>query len=114
MIGKDGFQVSLDVRNYRPSEISVKTEDNEIASEIVVHAKHALKSDSIGRISREFTRRYDLPKEFKPEDVSAKLSYDGTLTIKAPQRKPAEAIIRQVPIQETGPARFIPLFETST
>ena len=102
-IGKDGFQVCMDVRHFEPKEISVKTEN----SSIVVHAKHEEKKDDQGFISREFTRRYDLPKGFKVEDVTSTLSSDGVLSIKCP---PAQAIegakVRQIQIQQTGPAKL--------
>lgn len=35
-IGKDGFEVNLDVAHFLPNEITVKTENHSI----VVHAKH--------------------------------------------------------------------------
>lgn len=102
-VGKNGFQVSLDVQHFQPNEITVKTENNQV----VVRAKHEEKQDDHGYISREFTRRYDLPEGFKSEDVTSTLSSDGVLTIKAPRRDPAvEGNVRQVQIQQTGPARL--------
>jgi len=102
-IGKDGFQVCLDVQHFQPNEISVKTENNSI----VVHAKHEEKRDDHGIISREFTRRYELPKGFKVEDVTSSLSSDGILSIQAPHVTPAiEGNVRHVQIQQTGPARL--------
>lgn len=72
-IGKDGFQVWLDVANFKPEEITVDTENNVI----VVHAKQEESTDGQGYMSREFVRRYELPEQFKPEDVVASLSCDG-------------------------------------
>jgi len=101
-IGKDGFQVCLDVQHFQPNEISVKTEDNSI----VVNAKHEEKQDEHGYISREFTRKYELPKGFKIEDITSSLSSDGVLTIKCPHAPALEgSTVRQVQIQQTGPAR---------
>lgn len=101
-VGKDGFQVSLDVQHFQPNEISVRTENNSV----VVHAKHEEKQDNHGFISREFTRRYELPDGFKVEDVTSSLSSDGILTVKAPHVNPAiEGKVRQIQIQQTGPAR---------
>lgn len=102
-IGKDGFQVCLDVQHFQPNEISVKTENNSV----VVQAKHEEKRDGHGFISREFTRRYDLPKGFKVEDVTSNLSSDGILSIKAPHATPAvEGNVHHLQIQQTGPARL--------
>ncbi|XP_055308015.1 heat shock protein 26-like [Sitodiplosis mosellana] len=101
-IGKDGFQVCLDVQHFQPNEISVKTEDDSI----VVNAKHEEKKDEHGYISREFTRRYELPKGFKVEDVTSSLSSDGVLSIKCPHAAAIEGSnVRQIQIQQTGPAK---------
>lgn len=102
-IGKDGFQVCLDVKHFQPNEISVKTENNSV----IVHAKHEEKRDNHGFISREFTRRYDLPEGFKTEDITSSLSSDGILSINAPHITPAiEGNVRHIQIQQTGPARL--------
>lgn len=101
-VSKDGFKVSLDVQHYAPHEISVKTEHKQV----VVHAKHEEKRDQHGHIARQFTRRYDLPDEFKTEDVTSSLSSDGVLTIKVPRNKQSnDENARHVPIQHTGPHR---------
>lgn len=102
-IGKDGFQICLDVQHFQPNEISVKTENNSI----VVHGKHEEKQDDHGYISREFTRRYELPKGFKVEEVTSSLSSDGILTLKCPHAPALEGSnVRQIQIQHTGPARL--------
>lgn len=102
-IGKDGFQVCLDVQHFQPNEISVKTENNFV----VVHAKHEDKQDDHGYIQREFTRRYQLPEGFKPENVTSTLSSDGILMIKTPHSTPAvEGNVRYIQIQQTGPAHL--------
>lgn len=102
-IGKDGFQVSLDVQHFSPNEITVKTIDNSI----IVQAQHEERQDDHGYISRQFTRRYDLPQGFKAEDVVSSISSDGVLTVKAPPVNAAiEGNVRHVAIQQTGPAHF--------
>lgn len=101
-IGKDGFQVLLDVQHFSPNEISVKTVDNTI----IVEAKHEERKDEHGLISRQFTRRYQLPDGFDTKDVISTISSDGILTIKAPPTNPAieGESVRHVQIQQTGPA----------
>lgn len=96
-IGRDGFQVWLDVANFKAEEISVDTENNVI----VIHAKQEEQGNALGYTSREFVRRYELPDGFKPEDVVASLSCDGILMIRAPNIK-----YRSITIQKTGPARM--------
>ena len=103
-IGKDGFQVSMDVQQFAPNEISVKTVDNDI----VVEANHEERQDEHGYISRQFKRRYTLPKGFNIEDVATQLSSDGVLTIKAPPKTKAikNGNVRVLQVQQTGPARL--------
>lgn len=104
LVGKDGFQVSLDVQHFAPNEISVKTVDNSI----LVDAKHEERKDEHGFISREVHRRYVLPSGFKAEDVVSTISSDGILTIKAPPVEQAVegSKVREIQIQQTGPARL--------
>lgn len=97
-IGKDGFQLCLNVRNYLASEISVKTDEKSI----VVEAKHEERQDDHGYVSRQFTRRVDLPEGVNAEGVVATLSAEGILTIKAPA---AEGNVRQIQVQQVGPTR---------
>lgn len=101
-IGKDGFEVHLDVHQFAPNEIVVKTVDNTI----LVEATHEERQDEHGYISRQFKRRYVLPKEFNIEQVVSQLSSDGLLTIKAPAPPEAgdKSNVRVVQIQHTGPA----------
>jgi len=103
-IGKDGFQVCMDVQQFAPNEISVKTVDNTI----VVEANHEERQDEHGYISRQFKRRYALPQGFNIKDVVTQLSSDGILTIKAPPEVKAvdQGNVRVLQIQQTGPARL--------
>lgn len=101
--GKNGFQVNMDVQHFQPNEISVKTIDDSV----IVDAKHDERQDNHGFIKRQFTRRYQLPKGLKSEDVVSSLSSDGVLTVKAPANANCmvENNTRQIQIQPTGPAR---------
>lgn len=103
-IGKDGFQVCLDVQQFAPNEISVKTVDNSI----IVEANHEERQDEHGYISRQFKRRYTLPQGFNIKDVATQLSSDGILTIKAPPEVKAldQGNVRVLQVQQTGPARL--------
>ncbi|XP_064486094.1 alpha-crystallin A chain-like [Ornithodoros turicata] len=79
----DKFALNLDVRNFAPEEISVKTTENRVE----IHAKHEEKSDDHGYVLREFTRRYALPEDVDPETVTCNMSAKGVLTLKAPRKK---------------------------
>lgn len=100
--GKDGFQVCVDVQQFNPNEISVKTVDNFV----IIEGKHEEREDQHGYISRQFTRRYALPKGYDPDTVTSSLSSDGVLTIKAPPPKALESNERVIPITHTGPAHL--------
>uniref|UniRef100_A0A182PDQ4 SHSP domain-containing protein n=1 Tax=Anopheles epiroticus TaxID=199890 RepID=A0A182PDQ4_9DIPT len=95
----DRLQINLDVQQFAPREITVKTVDNSI----VVEGKHEEKQDEHGFISRHFVRRYVLPDDHDPKDVISSLSSDGVLTIVAPRKvqQPAPEVVyeRTVPIQ---------------
>ena len=80
---EDGhFQVSLDVKQFSPEELTVKTVDNAV----VVHGKHEEKQDENGFISREFARRYVLPEGVDADTVTSSLSHDGILLIEASKK----------------------------
>ncbi|XP_035214946.1 protein lethal(2)essential for life-like [Stegodyphus dumicola] len=98
----DKFQVMLNVSQFKPDEITVKTVDNYI----VIHGKHEEKSDEHGFVSREFTRRYMLPEGTEPESVKSSLSQNGVLTIEAPKKaiEPPPSNERVVPISMEKPA----------
>ncbi|XP_055911575.1 heat shock protein 23-like [Eupeodes corollae] len=102
-IGKDGFQVSMDVQHFKPSELIVKVVDNTV----VVEGKHEEREDDHGFISRHFVRRYVLPNNYDADKVISTLSSDGVLTVSVPkpaiEDKAAEKIIQ---IQQTGPAHL--------
>jgi len=104
IIGKDGFQVCLDVQLFAPNEVTVKTINK---NTIIVDAQHEERQDDHGYISRQFSRRYTLPDDFNIKDVISQLSSDGILTIKAPPpSKSLEDGFRVLQIQQTGPARL--------
>ncbi|GFU10272.1 protein lethal(2)essential for life [Nephila pilipes] len=90
------FQVMLNVKHFRPDEIEVKTVDNFV----VIHGKHEEHADEHGFVSREFTRRYQLPDDVEPQTVKSSLSQDGVLTIQAPRKtlEPPPKNERIVPI----------------
>jgi len=100
--GKDGFQICFDVQQFNPNEITVKTVDNYV----LVEGKHEEREDDHGFISRQFTRRYALPKGYDPNTVISSLSSDGVLTVKAPPPQALETNERVIPILHTGPAHL--------
>ncbi|CAG0922538.1 unnamed protein product [Notodromas monacha] len=88
------FQIMLDVQQFCPNEISVKTVDNYI----VIEGKHEEKEDDHGYVARHFVRRYLLPKGVRPESVTSTISCDGVLTVAAPKESSGSCEIRQVAV----------------
>lgn len=103
-VTKDGFQVCMDVSQFKPNELTVKTVDRTV----VVEGKHEEREDDHGLIQRHFVRKYTLPKDYDPKEVVSTISTDGVLTVKAPP--PPNKAIKQneriVQIQQTGPAHL--------
>lgn len=96
----DKFQVNVDVQQFAPHEITVKTAGD---NTITVEGKHEERPDEHGYITRQFVRRYVLPKGHDVNQVHSNLSSDGVLTISAPRTDQQKAIgYRNVPIQRTG------------
>lgn len=99
-IGKDGFEVKLNVENFKPEEVTVQTVDNSI----IVEAKSERKNEN-EYVSSHYRRRYELPSGFKCDDVSSTISSDGVLMIKCPRAAVEESSVREIEIQQTGPVR---------
>ncbi|XP_067001674.2 alpha-crystallin B chain-like [Anabrus simplex] len=96
---KDGFKANIDVKQFKPEEIVVKT----VGDSVLVEGKHEERPDEHGFISREFRRRYKLPKDVDPNTVASKLSSDGILSIEAPRKAlPQPEGERVIPITQTG------------
>ncbi|XP_071444570.1 protein lethal(2)essential for life-like [Hetaerina americana] len=106
-VDKSQFQVILDVQQFSPNELSVKT----VGNTIVVEGKHEEREDEHGFVSRHFVRRYGLPSDVEAKEVSSSLSSDGVLTITAPKKNqlPLEEKERMIPITQTGMPALKPI-----
>ncbi|XP_077299514.1 heat shock protein 26-like [Arctopsyche grandis] len=92
---KDSFTVTLDVKNFAPKEITVKTIDHNI----IVEGKHEEKCEQKGHITRHFIKTFSLPEGHEAEDVVSSLSSNGILTITAPNKaKSTGSEEREIPI----------------
>lgn len=100
-VGKDGFEVCVDVREFSPNEITVKIN----GGSVIIEGKHQENQDQKGYISRQFTRRYDLPSGYDASKITSELSSDGYLTVKAPFPKQIDTKERIIAIQQTGEKR---------
>lgn len=80
---RDGIQVCIDVRDYRPSDITVRT----TPYSVIIEGKREEQQGKHRYISRQFTRRYSLPFAYDGDRVTSEISPSGFLTVKAPLRK---------------------------
>ena len=95
---KDAIKINLDVKQFKPEELSVKVADGFV----VVEGKHEERQDEHGFISRQFSRRYLLPDNVDPNSVVSSLSSDGVLMVSAPKKAiAAPESQRSVPITQT-------------
>ncbi|KAM8927674.1 heat shock protein beta-2 [Pelodytes ibericus] len=76
------FQVFLDVCQFLPDEVNIRTTDNLLE----VTAEHPQKMDRHGFVTRTFKRTYVLPLDVDPFLLKATLSHDGILSITAPRK----------------------------
>jgi HSP20 family molecular chaperone IbpA len=91
LIGKDGFfRAAVDVHDYKPDEIKLKT----IGHTILIELKHEEKEDEFGFISRNFRKKFVLPPNMDIEKISSWTS-GGVLYLKVPSlnsQKPERVI----------------------
>lgn len=93
---KDKFQVKVDVQEFKPEEIVIKTLDG---NSIQIEAKHEEKHDGgKGFISRQLIRKFVLPQGHDIKNAVSSLSSDGILTITA-RRKVEEIAEKEIPIK---------------
>jgi len=76
------LQVTLDVQQFAPNEVTVKV----VGQTVVVEGRHEEKQDEHGSISRQFVRKYQLPQDIQMDQVTSTLSSDGVLTVTAPKK----------------------------
>ncbi|XP_040398199.1 heat shock protein beta-3 [Cygnus olor] len=75
--GNTGFQVLLDVVQFRPEDIIIQT----FEGWLLIKAQHGPRMDEHGFISRSFTRQYKLPDGVENKDLSALFCHDGILVV---------------------------------
>jgi len=81
----DKFEIKLDVTHFIPEDIKIKTNGHHL----IVEGNHGERLHQNGFVSRQFTRRYELPKNIDLEQISSSLSSDGQLLIEAPIKQSA-------------------------
>ncbi|XP_017053283.1 heat shock protein 22 [Drosophila ficusphila] len=99
-INKDGYKLTLDVKDY--SELKVKVLDESV---VLVEGKSEQEDGDQGSYSsRHFLRRFVLPEGYEADKVKSSLSSDGVLTISVPNPPTVQESLKErvVPIEQTG------------
>nr|QNJ44843.1 sHSP20.9 [Agasicles hygrophila] len=97
--GKDQFVANLDVQQFKPEEITVKTTGD---NTVTIEGKHEEREDEHGQIYRHFMRTYKLPKQYDMTKIESKLSTDGVLSIVAPRIDAEHIQYKDIPVIQTG------------
>ncbi|XP_063310243.1 heat shock protein beta-8 [Pelobates fuscus] len=74
------WKVCVNVQTFKPEEITVKTKDGFVE----VSGNHEEQQKEGGIVSKNFTKKIQLPSEVDPVTVFASLSPEGLLIIEAP------------------------------
>jgi HSP20 family molecular chaperone IbpA len=84
-IGPEGLRISMDVSQFKPWEVTVKT----TYDSVTVEAKHPDRKQANGTtVSRTLTRRYTMPIGYDGNLVTSNIS-DGILTLRGPPPRKA-------------------------
>jgi len=95
------FKITLDVKNFDPEDIKVKT----VGDVVEIQGRHEEKKDEHGVVKRDFTRKYNVPSNVDPMTITSALSQDGILTVQAPIKAPAiESGPRVLEVKHEKPA----------
>jgi HSP20 family molecular chaperone IbpA len=80
---KDWFRIRVGCPTYKPEEVTVKVSDD---GWVTVNGKHEDYTNTAGFVSRDFTRKYLLPKQVDADRVYCTMSPSGLLTINCPKK----------------------------
>ncbi|XP_032898993.1 heat shock protein beta-8 [Amblyraja radiata] len=78
------WKMCVNVQSFAPEELTIKTKD----SFVEISGKHEEKQEEGGIVSKNFTKKIQLPTEVNPATVFASLSPEGVLIIEAPPVRP--------------------------
>nr|XP_033775498.1 heat shock protein 30C-like [Geotrypetes seraphini] len=95
---EEKFQLSLDVSQFSPEELMVKTEGRKLIAMAKHEKKRQAEDGSCLHEYRELRREAELPEDVNPEAVLCFLSKEGQLHIEAPRLALPAAKERAIPI----------------
>ncbi|XP_076126404.1 heat shock protein beta-8 [Alosa pseudoharengus] len=93
------WKVCVNVHSFQPEELNVKTKDGFVE----VSGKHEEKQDEGGIVTKNFTKKIQIPADVDPLTVFASLSPEGVLIIEARQTPPYYLYSSEMPRDEPMP-----------
>lgn len=95
------FEITLNVHDYRPEELKVRTQPD---NTIIIEGKHEERAkdgkpgnSNYNAVLQQFSRQYTLPPSCVPHRVVSNLSRDGVLVVTAPKDGNKD---RNIPIRQ--------------
>lgn len=82
--GGEPWKVCVNVHSFKPEELGIKTRDGFVE----VSGKHEEKQEEGGIVTKNFTKKIQIPIDVDPVTVFASLSPEGVLIIEARQTPP--------------------------
>jgi len=88
-LSDNNFHVKIDVKQFNPEELIVKTADGKL----IVEGLHGAKSTGMRGVggesftSRSFCRKFSLPEDYIEAEVSSQIGTDGVLKIDVPREQ---------------------------
>ena len=104
----ESFKISLDVRDYRPEDISLKVDGDKL----LVKGKRCKESE-FGYEKSEFDRTYPIPSDVDAEGFKSKLNDDGVLEIEAPKKVKQEELEAIVEPTQQDENKFKAIFDVT-
>ncbi|KAK9975165.1 hypothetical protein ABG768_023222 [Culter alburnus] len=89
------WKVCVNVHSFKPEELNVKTRDGFVE----VSGKHEEKQDEGGIVTKNFTKKIQIPSDVDPLTVFASLSPEGVLIIEARQTPPYYLYSSEMPTE---------------
>ncbi|VDN01681.1 unnamed protein product [Thelazia callipaeda] len=93
------FAVEIDAYQFRPEEIQVKTIDDTL----LIEGRHEDVHDRDNFTKMYFVRKYQLPLDVNPADISSTIDNSGRLLVEARKQSHIQGRERMIPVE--GPSR---------
>ncbi|XP_060926902.1 heat shock protein beta-8 [Limanda limanda] len=108
--GGEPWKVCVNVHSFKPEELNVKTRDGFVE----VSGKHEEKQEEGGIVTKNFTKKIQIPGDVDAQAVFASLSPEGVLIIEARQTPPYHLFCGEGPQGGETPEEEVPRPQEAT